>query len=66
MELTTGQMIDTLQIGQIAVANDDRKTYVKRNSLGYYWTFQGDKKKAWRLLQIDSITANLKWTIQEN
>lgn len=66
MELTTGQMIDALQIGQVAVADDVQVTHVIRNELGYYWSFRNDKKKAWRLLSIDSRTANLKWIIKEN
>lgn len=64
MELTTGQMIDTLQIGQVAIANDPRFTHVIRNELGYYWTFKSTLNE-WRLLQIDSNTANLKWEIKE-
>ncbi len=64
MELTTGQMIDILQIGQVAVANDDTVTQVTRNELGYYWSYRNDQR-AWRLLSIDSKTANLKWTIKE-
>lgn len=67
MELTTGQMIDALQIGQVAVADDVQVTHVIRNELGFYWCFRSSKQhKAWRLLSIDSRTANLKWIIKEN
>lgn len=64
MELTTGQMIDSLRVGQVAIANDPRFTTVVRNELGYYWTMRASMKE-WRLLQIDSNTANLKWEIKE-
>ena len=59
--LTTGQMIDTLQIGEKAVTADN--LFVIRNSLGYFWTFRVDKKNAWKILEIDSKTVELKWKI---
>ena len=66
MELTTGQMIDTLQVGQVAIANDPRFTHVIRNELGYYWCYSNTQyPQAWRLLQIDNNTAILKWEIKE-
>ena len=67
--LTTGQMIDQLQVGETAVSQDESvKTNVIRNSLGYYWTFATigmTHNNAWRLLQIDSKVANMKWKIMK-
>lgn len=61
--LTTGQMIDVLQVGETAVAQEDMNVNVIRNELGYYYTFKNDKKKAWRLLTMDSRTVKLTWKI---
>jgi len=65
-ELTTGQMIDMLQVDQIAIADDPRFSHVIKNELGYYWCFKNTQyPQSWRLLQIDSNTASLKWQIKD-
>lgn len=62
--LTTGQMIDTLQVGETAVSDDEfGDINVIKNELGYYYTFRNDKKRAWRLLSMDTKTVNTKWKI---
>lgn len=67
--LTTGQMIDLLQVGETAASDDNTiKTHVIRNELGFYWSFQNSsqddrERRAWRILTMDDKTVKLKWKI---
>ncbi|ARK28751.1 hypothetical protein [Halalkalibacter krulwichiae] len=60
--LTIGQMIDTLQIGQIA-RNNIYGTYVTRKSYGFIWVKRDGSCLENQYFVISDLTIDSKWAI---
>ena len=64
--LTTGQMIDQLKIGEIAIPDDDENLAIKRIKEGFIWVNLNEHGQPIPLqgyLKINHYTLNLKWRI---
>ena len=61
--ITTGQMVDTMQIGQIAEADTKAdKNYVKRTLSGFFWCDKNGKiLDAGEILHLSSGLLKIKW-----
>ena len=58
--LTTGEMIDTLQVGEVAETQDGFKV-TKRSSGAITWTHDGDDSHNY--LKINIVALDFKWRI---
>lgn len=66
--LTTGEMIDRLKVGEVAIPDDKKYLAVKRCSGGFIWvnrhTFEKPEiHKDYFFFYIDCYTVGLKWRI---
>jgi hypothetical protein len=64
--LTTGQMIDRLKIGEVAIPDDEKYLAVKRGMGGFIWVNRHTFEKSEihkDYFRIDRYTVGLKWRI---
>jgi hypothetical protein len=64
--LTTGQMIDRLKVGEVAIPDDEKYLAVKRGMGGFIWVNRHTFEKSEihkDYFRIDRYTVGLKWRI---
>ena len=64
--LTTGEMIDRLKVGEVAIPNDEKYLAVKRGMGGFIWVNRHTFEKSEihkDYFRIDRYTVGLKWRI---
>lgn len=59
--MTTGQMIDTLEHGQVAI--NDIGTCVTRKSYGFIWCKKDGSYNENKYFVVSDITIDMTWTI---
>ena len=58
---TTGEMIDKLRVGQLAMSNE--QTFVKRESFAYVWCTEDGVYTPYRYFYLSDETMSLRWNL---